>query len=389
MIETREESPPRLRPSRTTIRVRLTMIVHSVATPVRESRARRAALATGLGLGLFFAVQLGLGWAIHTERNPLRDPIYFDKVEQLRKRTAFLAPPGDRPATVLFVGSSRTLNALNGRAATAQLSAALGEPAEVFNFGQAGAGPITNAVYLRRLIKDGVKPDCAVIEVHPTFLAGQRPQEPETKWLLPIRLRPDELPVVRAMGFPADDPAVHGPRGFLAPCHEYRFLILDRYAPGLLMNNQRLNGGHTSDEFGFSRLHEHANPEDRPHLLAVAFQQYAQYFAGYRPIGCGVNGIRDSIEVCQANGIRPALAFFPESPTWLKWYDAEGLKELNALAKSLSDEYRVPLFDGRTWVPEEASVDGHHLTGLGADVFTERLIREAVAPWMKRSLNRP
>jgi hypothetical protein len=183
--------------------------------------------------------------------------------------------------------------------------------------------------------------------------------------------------------------AVHGPRGFLAPCYEYRFLIVDRYAPWFLMNNQRLNGGHQSDEFGFARLQEHSKHADKPYLLAIAFKQYSQYFAGYRPTGCGVNGIRDSIEVCKANGIRPALAFFPESPTWLNWYDAEGLKELSALAKRLGEEYQVPVFDGRTWVPEELTMDGHHLSGSGADLFTDRMIREAVAPWMKRSRNTP
>ena len=352
---------------------------------------RRAAKAVGIGFALFFAVQLGLGWAVHTERSPLRDPIYFDKLAQLRKHPAFFAAGENKPATVMFIGSSRTLNAVNARAATDQLAAALGEPAEVFNFGQAGAGPITNAVYLRRLVKDGVKPAFALIEIHPTFLAGHRPDPPETRWLLPIRLRPEELPVVRAMGFPAADPAVHGPRGFLAPCYEYRFLIVDRYAPWFLMSNQRLNGGHESDDFGFSRLQERIDPADKPFLLAIALKQYAYYFMGYRPTGCGVNGLRDSIEVCKAHGIQPALALLPESKDWLGWYDAEGLKELNQLVARLGREYGVPVFDCRGWVPDELTMDGHHLAGPGADLFTERIVRESLVPWMwkNRSKGKP
>lgn len=360
--------------------------INVVVAPVKRGphRAshRRAMFGLIIGCALFFAVQFGLGWAVHTERNPLRDPIYFDKLALLKQHPAFFMPPGERPATVLFVGSSRTLNAVDARAASTQLTDALGEPVEAFNFGQAGAGPITNAVYLRRLTKEGVKPDFAVIEIHPTFLAGQRPDTPETKWLLPIRLRPEELPVVRAMGFPAEDPVVHGPRGFIAPLYEYRFLTLDRYAPWFLMNNQRLNGGHECDSFGFTRLQDRANPSDKPALLAIAKGQYASYFDGYRPNGCGVNGIRDAIEVCQAHGIRPALALMPESPTWLAWYDAEGMKELKLLTERLAAEYGVPVFDGRTWVPDEQTVDGHHVAGEGADAFTKRIAGE-VQKWMR------
>ncbi|MFO0802780.1 MAG: DUF1574 family protein [Gemmataceae bacterium] len=380
-----QSTPTEVRlPLRERVRVRLAGIVVAPVKrrPQRDARLR-AVISLAVGCALFFAVQFGLGWAVHTEHNPLRDPIYFDKLALLKKHPAFFAPPGGRSSTVLFLGSSRTLNAVNARAASVQFTDAFGEPVEAFNFGQAGAGPITNAVYLRRLVKEGVKPDFAVIEIHPTFLAGQRPDPPETKWLLPIRLRPDELPVVRAMGFPAAEPAVHGPRGFLAPLYEYRFLTLDRYAPWFLMSNQRLNGGHECDDFGFTRLQEQVNPADKPALLAIAKGQYASYFDGYRPNGCGVNGLRDTIEVCQANGIRPALAMMPESPTWLAWYDAEGLKELKRLADRLGEEYGVPVFDGRTWVPDELTVDGHHVAGPGADMFTKRIVSD-VSKWMKR-----
>lgn len=348
----------------------------------RISLRGRATAAVVMGAAVFFTVQIGLGWAIDTERCPLRDPIYFDKLAKLQRHAAFFAPPGDRPTTLLFIGSSRTLNAVNARVAGVQLSETLGRPVEAFNFGQAGAGPITNAVYLRRLLKEGVIPDFALIEVHPTFLAGQREEQPEQRWLLPIRLRRDEIPVVRSMGFPAADPPVHGPRGYLAPWYEYRFLLLDRYAPFFLMNNQRLNGGHESDEFGFARLQEWSDPEGKPSLLRTALGQYAFYFQGYRPNGIGVNGIRDTLDVCKANGIRPAVILMPESPTWLGWYDAEGLVELNRLMKRLGQEYGVPVFDGRTWVPDELTMDGHHLAGLGADRFTKRLVSEALAPWL-------
>jgi hypothetical protein len=349
-----------------------------------SERRRRAMWSVLIGVAAFFGLQLGTGWAIHTERTPIRDPIYFDKVERLCHHPAFFSPGStNRPTTLLFIGSSRTLNAVDAGAATAQLSAATDQTVEVFNFGQAGAGPVTNAVYLRRLLELGVKPDFAVIEVHPTFLAGQRPDPPEGRWLLPVRLRPEEVPLVRSLGFPAATPHVHGPRGLLAPLYEYRFVLLDRYAPFFLMNNNRLNGGHESDDFGFTRLQESIPPGDRTILLNIAHGQYGYYFDGYRPTGCGVAAIRDALDVCQAHGIRPALLLCPESTEWLGWYDAEGLKELDDLMARLGKEYGVPVIDGRRWVPDDLSGDGHHLLGPGADLFTRKLVSESLVPWIK------
>ena len=346
--------------------------------------------ALAVGAALVIAIQVGTGLAIQTEQLPLRDPIYFDKLDLLRKHAAFF--PGsqasqERPVTLLLIGSSRTLNAINARAASGYLTPSLGTPVEVFNFGQAGAGPVTNAVYVRRLMQDGVKPDFALIEVHPVFLAGQRPDPPEARWLLPFRLRPDELPVVRAMGFPVETPATHGPRGLIAPFFEYRFLILDRYAPFLLMSNSRLNGGHETDDRGFARLQDSVTLRAKAHLTGLAHAQYADYLPGFRPNGVGVTAVRDMLDRCRAAGWNSALMLMPESSAWLKWYDPRGLSELDDVMAALGREYGVPVFDARTWVPDELSVDGHHLTGPGADCLTGRLSREALAPWIGQALS--
>jgi len=40
------------------------------------------------------------------------------------------------------------------------------------------------------------------------------------------------------------------------------------------------------------------------------------------------------------------------------------------------------VFDCRNWVPNELTLDGHHMSGRGADLFTEKLMRQAVASWL-------
>ncbi|MDB5313869.1 MAG: hypothetical protein JWO38_8071 [Gemmataceae bacterium] len=355
-----------------------------------RSRRRRAAVALAAGLVTCLGAQLGLGWGIYTERSPIRDPLYFDKLALFRTHPAFFpdptTPPADRPVTVMFVGSSRTLNGVDTGALGPNLTARLGRPVTAFNFAQAGAGPLTNAVYARRLVQNGAKPDFVLIEVHPVFLAGQRPDPPEGRWLLPARLRPDELEFARGTGFPADIPPAHGPRGWLAPWYEYRFLLVDRYAPFFLMHNIRLNGGHEPDGYGFTRLRT-VSDEDRRVLLELTRRQYADYFPGYRPTGLGTPAVRDTLETCRAAGWKAALLLTPESAAFRSWYPAAGLRELDAVLAGLSAEYHAPLIDARTWVPDDLIGDGHHLTGPGADVLTDRLARDALAPWLARPLD--
>lgn len=350
----------------------------------RRTRVRRAGVAAVVGVAVFVAGQLLTDQAIRNEWIPLRDPIYFDKLDVLRAHAAFFLPPAERrPLTVLCLGSSRTLNAVDPDILGPRLSEELGRPVEAFNFGQAGAGPVTVAVYARRLIAAGVKPDVALIEVHPVFLAGQRPDPPETRWLLPIRLRPDELPLVRGFGFPADDPPTHGLRGRLAPWLEYRYLIVDRYAPFMLTGG-RLNAGHEPNARGFVR-----NPPVQPDaarvLQALTHRQYADYMPGFRPNGCGVNAIRDTLVQCRGAGWRTALVLMPESATFRGWYDPAGLRQFDGVVRGLGAEFGAAVIDARTWVPDELVSDGHHLTGAGADVLTEKLARDALPPWLKNT----
>ena len=54
-----------------------------------RSRRRGVVVALAVGLTVTAAVQLATGWAIHTDRVPLRDPLYLDKLAALRGRPAF------------------------------------------------------------------------------------------------------------------------------------------------------------------------------------------------------------------------------------------------------------------------------------------------------------
>jgi hypothetical protein len=345
----------------------------------RRSARRGAVVALGAGLAVALAVQLAAGWAIHTNRMPLRDPTYTDKFDKLLTHPGFTQGAG--PRKLMFIGSSRTLAGINAGAVEASLTRQIGRPVAAFNFGIPGAGPITNAVYLRRLLADGVKPDAVVLEVHPLLLAAQTALPPEAPWFPTTRLRPDELPLVRRFGFPAAAPAAHGYRGWLLPLHEYRVPFMDRYATPLSVTEVPQGVYQVSDSHGFVRGRE-VPLEERPKQLERARRQYALLLAGYQPGGCEVAALRDSLEACRGAGIPCAVVLAPESSEFRGWYPEAGLAQFNQLLRGLAGEFACPVIDAREWLPDEQLGDGHHPTGSGADAFTDRLTREVLATWL-------
>ena len=362
----------------------LALSPHPTGWRARSAR-RGAAVALGIGVAVLVAAQLAAGWAIHTNRMPLRDPIYADRIETLRDNPDFAQIDPERsPYTLLFVGSSRTQNGVNAGLVESPLTKQLGRPVAAFNFGCPGAGPITNAVYMRRLLAEGVKPSVVVIEVHPLLLAEQTEVPPEAHWFQSIRLRPDELLLVRQFGFSVETPDAHGYRGWFLPLHEYRIPLVDRYATQMSVLQVPMGVQHLSDKNGFVRS-QAAGPEWRPKMLERAHRQYASFLANYQPGGCEVVALRDLLETCRAAGIRTALMLTPESSEFRSWYPEAGRAQFASLLRELAREFACPIIDGTEWVPDECLSDGHHLTASGADVFTDRLIREGLAPWLASS----
>ena len=115
----------------------------------------------------------------------MRDPEYAAQASRLRARRAE-AP--DRPL-VLVLGSSRVQQGLRAGPAAPGPD---GRPVLVFNFGLSGAGAYLDALCLRRLFAEGVRPDLLVLEVLPPTLNQPGPHPVEENWLDAGRLRDAE-----------------------------------------------------------------------------------------------------------------------------------------------------------------------------------------------------
>jgi hypothetical protein len=142
---------------------------------------------------LFLASQAAFNTAVRCEWLPLRDPVYAEKLGLLSEHPAFFTGES-ADFRLLVLGSSRTMLAVDAGALSASLSEATGRPVAAFNFGTSGGGPMTNALYLRRLLVAGCRPDAVLVELHPALTANDPDGTPfEGRWLHGYRLRADEV----------------------------------------------------------------------------------------------------------------------------------------------------------------------------------------------------
>src|SRR5262249_3681119 len=154
-------------------------------------------------------------------------------------------------------------------------TARVGGPAVAFNFGIPAAGPITNALNVRPLLRRGPRPDLVLIEVLPPLLAGQLPGPFEKPVLLAERLFPDQIAMGQGFGFPADETRSRWEDSSRVPVYGLRFPILGRLAGRWLPLNLRFDVGRFADATGWAKpFQAQVSPEEHSRGVALARREY-------------------------------------------------------------------------------------------------------------------
>ena len=347
--------------------------LNSVSTRRVQPCLSRARTALAVAAVVYLTGQTGLNLAVRNDWLPVRDPVYAEKVAVFRTWSKETPAP---PIRVLALGSSRTHLGFDA----GRYAAAVGPGVEAFNFGCPAAGPMTSALYFRRVLAEGPPPDVLFVELHPGFLTPMDPPF-ESRWLQPYRLTPDEAALLRGFGWNVPDPPYHGWPGWVSAGHAFRFALLNRYAPVMLPTPFGMTVGANADRFGYAAGID-LLPAERPRALERSWEQYRPVFDGYRVVGPGPAAVRDVLARAAAHGVRAAILVLPESSTFRGWYGQAGNAAFARFARDLSAEFSVPTFDAREWVPDDGFADGHHLTAAGGAAFTDRLAKES-APWVR------
>src|SRR5689334_8878485 len=278
----------------------------------------------------------------------LRDPLYADKELMLRQRIASRTTAAGPPLTVVMLGSSRTGYGLCGEVAERVLAEWCGRPAVAFNFGIPAAGPVTSLVSLRRLLAAGERPDLVLIEVLPPLLTAQLDSPQEHAFLLPERLRHEEIDLVLDHGFPAEKTRSRWWVAALAPVYGQRFPLLGRIVHTWLPWNLRFDSSRGTDATGWLRsVHDFVTPDEHRRGVALAHEEYYGLLQTLRLDGPAARAVGESLALCREHGVRAAMVLMPEGTEFRDWYPPCVEEEVYDFLGDLSYTYGAPLIDAR------------------------------------------
>ncbi len=226
---------------------------------------------------------------------------------------------------------------------------------------------------LRLLEAAGMRPDAVVIEYWPPFV-HQEGLHREDARIVPQRLFPADVPFVRDYFL---DPAAAEKKmreSRLNPVFANRLRLLTQVVPQWIPWGSRGEiGAGTLDPWGWlPGLVDAADATKRQQRIDHCKQHYDPIFANYVLSPLSDRAFRELLDRCRDAGIRVAFVYMPESAEFRAWYPPAVDAAAKAHLAGLSAEYGAPVIDARLWMPDDALVDGFHLSQRGAAEFTAK-----------------
>jgi hypothetical protein len=351
---------------------------------MRTSRGRAAIL---WALAVFVCAQLALTLTLERWRPDLCDPEYGWRLERLRTQ---IAEDPARPL-VAVLGSSRVGCGLRPEALP-RCGSEDGKSPLVFNMSLTASGPVMDLLCLRRLLAQGIHPHYLVVEVlSPSLQTDGRNLESDELCLPAFRLRWSDLTQLREYAPKPWMPYRKWVEERSAPWFANRFHLLSHYLPNWVpaeTMTRETFWEKNLDRFGWVQNPlVHVTAEQYRAGVKVARHGYgAPFDASFRVSPIVDQAMRELLEICRRERISAALLLMPEGSDFRAWYSPEARTTIDAYLDGLCLEYGIPLVDASRWLPDTCFSDSHHLVPGGADQFTERFGREALAPFLAGKL---
>lgn len=292
------------------------------------------------------------------------DPLYRKKFELLKAQMT------EHPARPLWLimGSSHVHDAIAPELLAERITD--GKSPILFNFGAPGASPFYQSIWLRRVLKEGIKPARVGIEMSVLF-NDEYSIFVSNPALVP-RARKDELDEYYSQ---SRDPAEL--RGIWLqsrwnPLFEYGMkapdqALLWRLLPPLARFEKQKDSKWGWNEAAF----KHPSRE----VFDAALQKKATA-EGFRHATIMPNvdhALRDLIAFCRQERIEPFILWMPESEGFRALSSPQTEAGIQNYLGQIEREYGLLLIDARTWVPDEDFFDPDHVNSTGAAVFTRKL----------------
>jgi hypothetical protein len=331
-----------------------------------DQTARRARAALAYGAIAYLTLQVA-GTALLETRCPgVYDPEYDARLTVLKAR---LAEDPARPL-VLVTGSSRLMFAFHPESLP-PLPTASGSPLLTFNACHPGAGPVMQLMHVRRLLREGIRPNWLAVEVMPAYLAH------EGRTFLAASVTARDLPLL-----------VH----YYSPWKMLGSYLYQRTAAGRWQAEvtRRLAPGCVPPDGcgpeaigplgGWLGLRTSVTPEERRNQTALAESQYRHRLQAHRIAPAADRAVRDLLDLCRRERISVVLVRSPESGLFRDWYTPGASESVDRYLNGLAGEYGAAVIDAQRWLADEDFYDGHHALHRGAATFTHRFEHEVLRP---------
>jgi hypothetical protein len=365
------------------------MAVHDPLSEDCQQRADgRAKIALLWGVAAFLVGQAILAYIVSLAHPEIRDPEFGYRLMRLRQ----LAAENRQRPLCLILGSSRTLSGICPPAMPLWPTDAGPEPC-VFNFSQFCAGPVRELQTLRRLLAEGHRPEWVVLEVWPPYWPQQGYWFDE-QHIMEQDLRPTDLPIVLRYFKHRWDALTKLALDTLVPITGLRSNLLARCGSAFLSPDQhwrelRLVSWRDGEPSGWRPWQEKGTAEQfrarkdefRTQMACIECQTKPR-LDNFFISDTTDRAFREILEECCRQNIKAAMILMPEHSRMRSWYTPAVLEQVNAYLDRLRREYRVPIFDTRTWLADEQFYDLAHMDPPAAAPFTIRLAREMLVPWM-------
>jgi hypothetical protein len=303
------------------------------------------------------------------------DPQYVMKLQSLKKCVAEM--PG-HPLWIV-VGSSHVDHGLCPRVLAGDMK---GEHAPlIFNFGLSGADLFREYICLRRLVRDGIKPDRFGVEVSAAILANNDTLFTEEGELV-VRARYNELPDFRKFSPVPGDVSSWWYQSRIFPSLKYgtqaplQSLFLK--FPGLRFQHG-LGKMPPYDQWGWfvAEPAVAVAPEVQAVLNENARQPFEASLKGKFHVAPLQSGMVERIlAFCEKEGIKVFVLRMPESRFFQQIYSPEEKVAIDSFINDAAAKHGAPVIDAQSWMDDSMFSDGHHLNMDGAETFTRKLAVE-------------
>jgi hypothetical protein len=341
-------------------------------------RRRRAVAGLLWGLGILVGAQLVLCQALESPTFVLADPEYQLKLTYLKARLK--KRPAGAPL-VLALGSSRFGVGICPDA-VASVSSDAGFQPLLFNFALCRSNPVMELVCLRRLLADGIRPDCVLIELYPLFFnqAGLGDHDHIKDWVCK-RFQTRDWPLLARYHPQFRDIHDRWQADRLLPVYSHRDLVLDRWLPQW---EPRLHGLEWQfvDEWGwldYPRWQGIPRAIRQQHIEATR-AGYAHQVTRFAPQEASHRALLEMCDLCRRKGIKAAFVLFPD--TLGPIYSAEYTDQSAAYIAQLSEMVSVPVIDLSQQCSEDDFRDCQHMEPAAARRFTAWFEREVLEPFL-------